>query len=75
MTKILALKSSIMGSNSQTNALIETFLAERKKQGLADQVVVHDLVALDLPVLDNEIFCPAGSGKFERTCSTRGGSI
>ncbi|QJI31251.1 FMN-dependent NADH-azoreductase [Pseudomonas sp. ADAK18] len=56
MTKILALKSSIMGSNSQTNALIETFLAERKKQGLADQVVVHDLVALDLPVLDNEIF-------------------
>lgn len=33
MNKILVLKSSIMGNNSQTNTLIDTFLAERQLKG------------------------------------------
>lgn len=56
MTKVLVLKSSIMGGNSQTNALIDSFLAERRARGHADEVVVRDLVDLDLPVLDHELF-------------------
>lgn len=56
MTKVLVLKSSIMGSNSHTNALIDSFLAERQTRGHVDEVVVRDLASLDLPVLDHELF-------------------
>lgn len=56
MSQVLVLKSSIMGSNSQTNALIDSFLAERRARGCADEVVVRDLTSLDLPVLDHELF-------------------
>ena len=45
-----------MGSNSQTNALIDTFLAERQTRGFDDEVVVRDLAALTLPVLVHEVF-------------------
>ena len=45
-----------MGSNSHTNTWIEDFLKERKAQGHSDEVKIRDLVALDLPVLDLELF-------------------
>ncbi len=56
MNKVLALKSSIMGKQSQTNALIDYFLAERKAKGCNDEVRERDLVTLGLPVLDEELF-------------------
>ncbi|EMH5178996.1 NAD(P)H-dependent oxidoreductase [Serratia marcescens] len=56
MKKILVLKSSIMGNDSQTNNLIDRYLAERRANGHEDQIIEHDLTALDLPVLDGELF-------------------
>lgn len=56
MTRILVLKSSIMSGKSQTNALIDDFLAQRKALGQRDEIVVRDLASLDLPVLDSELF-------------------
>ncbi|CAB3787685.1 FMN-dependent NADH-azoreductase [Paraburkholderia caffeinitolerans] len=56
MTRILVLKSSIMSGKSQTSALIDDFLAQRKALGHRDEIVVRDLASLDLPVLDSELF-------------------
>lgn len=56
MARILVLKSSINGSQSQTSALIDTFLAERQANGHADDVIVRNLVDADLPMLDSELF-------------------
>ncbi|MDR0240991.1 MAG: NAD(P)H-dependent oxidoreductase [Burkholderia sp.] len=56
MARILALKSSINGSQSQTGTLIDTFLAQRRANGHTDDVIVRDLVGDDLPVLDSELF-------------------
>jgi FMN-dependent NADH-azoreductase len=56
MARILVLKSSINGTRSQTSALIDTFLAERRANGQADDVIVRNLVDADLPMLDSELF-------------------
>ncbi|WP_175837703.1 FMN-dependent NADH-azoreductase [Burkholderia anthina] len=56
MARILVLKSSLNGSRSQTNALIDAFVAQRNANGHEDDVVVRDLADLDLPVLDGELF-------------------
>ncbi|MBZ5789618.1 NAD(P)H-dependent oxidoreductase [Burkholderia contaminans] len=56
MARILVLKSSINGSQSQTGALIDTLLAERQANGHADDVIVRNLVDTDLPMLDSELF-------------------
>jgi FMN-dependent NADH-azoreductase len=56
MARILALKSSINGNQSQTATLIDTFLAQRQANGHTDEVIVRDLVGDDLPVLDSELF-------------------
>lgn len=56
MSNILVLKSSFKGPESHTNGLLDTFLAERQRRGFSDHVVVRDLVVLDLPVLDHELF-------------------
>ncbi|PTA80485.1 FMN-dependent NADH-azoreductase [Serratia sp. Nf2] len=56
MKKILVLKSSIMGNDSQTNNLIDRYLVERRANGHEDQIIEHDLTALDLPVLEGELF-------------------
>ncbi|CAB3966803.1 MULTISPECIES: NAD(P)H-dependent oxidoreductase [Burkholderia] len=56
MARILVLKSSINGSQSQTGALIDPFLAERQANGHADDVIVRNLVDTDLPMLDSELF-------------------
>jgi FMN-dependent NADH-azoreductase len=56
MSKLLILKSSMMGVSSQTNSLIDAYVAARRAKGFADEIVEHNLAALDLPVLDLEIF-------------------
>ena len=56
MDKILVLKSSIMGEGSQTNRLIDVMLEHRKDQGLQDDITIHNLAEMNLPVLDLEIF-------------------
>ncbi|NBF07848.1 FMN-dependent NADH-azoreductase [Pseudomonas sp. Fl4BN1] len=56
MSRVLVLKSSIMGNQSTTSALLDNLLAERQAKGCEDHVVVRDLAALELPVLDLELF-------------------
>ncbi|MBJ9956015.1 FMN-dependent NADH-azoreductase [Acinetobacter courvalinii] len=56
MAKILVLKSSIMGDQSQTSRLIDAFLKQRIENGIQDEVIIRDLTRLNLPVLDAEIF-------------------
>lgn len=56
MARILVLQSSINGDKSQTNTLIDSYLAERRVLGHHDEVRVRDLVGLDLPVLDSDLF-------------------
>lgn len=56
MSQILLLQSSLNGPASRTNLLMERFLQARREQGHQDRVVVHDLPALALPQLDNELF-------------------
>lgn len=56
MSKILVLQSSFNGANSRTNLLMNSYLAERKAHGHADEIVVRDLPSMNLPVLDNELF-------------------
>lgn len=51
MANILVLKSSILGQYSQSNALIDGFLADHQD----DVVTVRDLAAPNLPVLDGEL--------------------
>lgn len=51
MTKLLAVKSSILGEYSQSNALINQYI-EAYSMG---DVVVRDLAASPVPVLDGEI--------------------
>lgn len=48
MSRILALKSSILGEYSQSSKLVDKFVADHS----ADEVVVRDLAANPLPVLD-----------------------
>jgi FMN-dependent NADH-azoreductase len=56
MSKLLILKSSMMGAGSQTNTLIDAYLTARRAKGFADEIVEHNLPTMDLPVLDLEIF-------------------
>ncbi|MGR1197541.1 FMN-dependent NADH-azoreductase [Aeromonas hydrophila] len=51
MANILVLKSSILGQYSQSNALIDGFLADHA----SDTVTVRDLASQNLPVLDGEL--------------------
>ncbi|MFI8033762.1 NAD(P)H-dependent oxidoreductase [Acinetobacter sp. ABJ_C3_5] len=56
MAKILVLKSSIMGDQSQTSRLVDALLKQRIENGVQDEVIIRDLATLNLPVLDAEIF-------------------
>ncbi|WP_287147466.1 NAD(P)H-dependent oxidoreductase [Aeromonas sp.] len=56
MSQILLLQSSLNGTASRTNQLMECFLQARREQGHQDRVVVRDLPALALPQLGNELF-------------------
>ncbi|MCL2917133.1 FMN-dependent NADH-azoreductase [Shewanella litorisediminis] len=53
MSKVLVLKSSILGDFSQSGRLIDEWVAARRESG--DTVTVRDLAAEPLPVLDGEI--------------------
>ncbi|MCV5839335.1 FMN-dependent NADH-azoreductase, partial [Escherichia coli] len=48
MSRVLALKSSILGDYSQSNKLVEDFI----KNVDQDKLIVRDLAANPLPVLD-----------------------
>ena len=64
-----------MGNDSQTNNLIDRYLAERRAKGHEDKIVEHDLTALDLPVLDGELFNAARRGKHQPTRPSGGGAV
>ncbi len=51
MSRVLALKSSILGDYSQSNKLVEDFI----KNADQDKLTVRDLAANPLPVLDFEV--------------------
>jgi FMN-dependent NADH-azoreductase len=53
MSKVLVLKSSILGGYSQSGALVEHLIGHWQQQG--SQITVRDLAAEPLPVLDGEI--------------------
>ncbi len=53
MTKVLVLKSSILGDFSQSARLIDEWVAKERSAGV--EVTVRDLAAEPLPVLDGEI--------------------
>ncbi|MTB67520.1 FMN-dependent NADH-azoreductase [Providencia sp. wls1943] len=54
--KILVIKSSINGAQSQTNTLIQQYLDERKAQGYQDCVIERDVAENPLPVLNQARF-------------------
>ena len=68
MANILVLKSSILGQYSQSNALIDGYLAERQ----GDSVTVRDLATLNLPVLDGEL--AMGSGSLKKSAADHNGN-
>ncbi|MDO6705312.1 FMN-dependent NADH-azoreductase [Photobacterium sp. 1_MG-2023] len=53
MSKVLVLKSSILGSYSQSNALIEHLLNTKEDQ--ITTIIERDLAVTPLPVLDGEL--------------------
>lgn len=63
MSNILVLKSSFKGDQSHTNMLIDSFLNERSVRRMKDNIVVRDLVELNLPVLDAELFSALRGGE------------
>lgn len=60
MAKILVVKSSILGAYSQSSKLIDDFLAERQAAKQQDELVVRDLGAHPLPVLDGVALAALG---------------
>ncbi|WP_179996749.1 NAD(P)H-dependent oxidoreductase, partial [Acinetobacter sp. YH16051] len=56
MNRILVIKSSFMQEKSLSNQLINKYLYRRKQSGYVDQIIEHDLGAMNLPVLNLEIF-------------------
>lgn len=62
MSRILVLKSSILGDFSQSSKLADYLTAEWIKSHPADKVTVRDLAAEPLPVLDGEIIGGFGAG-------------
>lgn len=55
MSKVLVLKSSILAGYSQSNQLADHFIAEWKTAHGSDDIVVRDLAANPIPVLDGEL--------------------
>lgn len=55
MSKILVVKSSILGDYSKSSALLDQFIESWKEKDASASVVVRDLAANPLPVLDGEI--------------------
>ena len=55
MSKVLVLKSSILAGYSQSNQLADHFIEEWKTAHGSDDIVVRDLAANPIPVLDGEL--------------------
>ncbi|MEI2264408.1 FMN-dependent NADH-azoreductase [Erwinia sp. CGal63] len=55
MSKVLVLKSSILAGYSQSNQLADHFVAEWKAAHGGDEIVIRDLAANPIPVLDGEL--------------------
>ena len=60
MSNVLVIQSSILGAYSQSIKLLDTFSVEWKQKHPADNIVVRDLAADPLPVLDGEIIAALG---------------
>ena len=60
MSNVLVIQSSILGAYSQSTKLLDTFSVEWKQKHPADNIVVRDLAADTLPVLDGEIIAALG---------------
>ncbi len=60
MSNVLVIQSSILGAYSQSTKLLDTFSVEWKQKHPADNIVVRDLAADPLPVLDGEIIAALG---------------
>jgi FMN-dependent NADH-azoreductase len=59
MAQVLILKSSILGSHSQSNALIDV-IAENATES---NVVIRDLAENPLPILDHNVLAAFGGGE------------
>ncbi|MDF7680963.1 FMN-dependent NADH-azoreductase [Enterobacteriaceae bacterium ESL0689] len=55
MSQVLVLKSSILAADSQSGQLSDYFVAQWRKQQPNDNIVVRDLAADPIPVLDGEL--------------------
>ena len=55
MSNVLVIQSSILGSYSQSAKLLDNFAVEWKQKHPTDNIVIRDLAAEPLPVLDGEI--------------------
>lgn len=60
MSNVLVIQSSILGAYSQSTKLLDTFSVEWKQKHPADNIVVRNLAADPLPVLDGEIIAALG---------------
>jgi len=55
MSKVLIVKSSILGEYSKSSALLDQFVQDWKQKDASASFVVRDLAAQPLPVLDGEL--------------------
>ena len=60
MSNVLVIQSSILGSYSQSAKLLDNFAVEWKQKHPTDNIVIRDLAAEPLPVLDGEIIAALG---------------
>jgi FMN-dependent NADH-azoreductase len=60
MSNVLVIQSSILGPYSQSTKLLDNFAVEWKQKHPTDNIVVRDLAAEPVPVLDGEIIAALG---------------
>ncbi len=60
MSNVLVIQSSILGDYSLSIKLLDNFSVEWKQKHPADNIVIRDLAADPLPVLDSEIIAAFG---------------
>ena len=60
MSNVLVIQSSILGPYSQSTKLLDNFAVEWKQKHPTDNIVVRDLAAEPVPVLDSEIIAALG---------------
>ncbi len=65
MTKVLAIKSSILGGYSQSGKLVDEFIGHWQARHGDGQVRVRDVAAEPLPLLDGELIAGLGGSAAE----------